>query len=51
MQALSSKINADGDAISNFDQKGLDAYQAQLYKPYEDSYESALRLAGFTLTS
>jgi uncharacterized protein YhaN len=51
MQALSSKINADGDAISNFDQKGLDAYQAQLYKPYEDSYESALRHAGFTLTS
>jgi hypothetical protein len=51
MQALSSKINSDGDAISNFDQKGLDAYQAQLYRPYEDSYESALRRAGFTLTS
>jgi hypothetical protein len=51
MQALSAKIDADGNAIGNVDQKGLDAYEAQLYKPYQDSYQSALRRAGFTVTS
>jgi hypothetical protein len=51
VQTLSTKIDADANATANFDQQGFDAFETQLFKPYQDRYEKALRQVGFTVTA
>jgi hypothetical protein len=51
VQTLSTKIDADANTTANFDQQGFDAFETQLFKPYQDRYEKALRQVGFTVTA
>jgi hypothetical protein len=48
-QNAQAKVTTDADAVANFDQKGFDAFQANLFKPYQDRYDQGLRQAGFTV--
>ena len=49
IQALQPQIAAEASALGQFDQQGLDSYEASLFKPYQERYRRALRQAGFTL--
>jgi hypothetical protein len=48
-QTAQAKVTTDANAVANFDQKGFDAFEANLFKPYQDRYDQALRQAGFTV--
>ena len=50
VEALSTRVQADSDAIGRFDQTGFDTYESTLFKPYEDRYVAALTRAGFKVT-
>jgi hypothetical protein len=49
-QNAQAKVTTDTDALANFDQKGFDTFETNLFKPYQDRYDQALRQAGFTVT-
>jgi hypothetical protein len=49
IQALQPQLAAEANALGHYDQQGLDAYEASLFKPYQERYRRALRQAGFTL--
>jgi hypothetical protein len=49
LQRSAAKVQADADGFA-FDDKGFNAYETNLFKPYQDRYNQALRQAGFTVT-
>jgi hypothetical protein len=46
--AALNKMQADVDAMHDFDEKSFDAYEQQLIQPYKDRYEAGWKAAGFT---
>ena len=49
-QTAQAKVTTDANSFGAFDQKGFDAFEANLFKPYQDRYDRALRQAGFSVT-
>jgi hypothetical protein len=49
IQALQPQIGAEANALGQYDQQGLDSYEASLFGPYQARYRQALRQAGFKL--
>jgi hypothetical protein len=49
--ALQPKVDADANALANFDSTGLVSYEQTLLQPYQDRFDSGVRAAGFTPTT
>lgn len=49
VQRLQPKIEQDARALQNFDERGLNAYEDQLFKSYADRYKQGMTQAGIKL--